>query len=80
VLSSHARAMAKKLALSPIYKCIHTGHIYIYIYIFLYVYIYIHICREAFAHYFQLYDMYGVAMVSRIDKIIGLFCRIWSLL
>jgi len=38
--------------------------------------------REAWLHsyMFEYMSHYGVAMVSRIDKIIGLFCRIVSLL
>jgi len=42
-------------------------HICIYIHIFVYVYTYMYIC-------------YGVATISRLLKIIGLFCRITSLL
>jgi len=51
-------------------------------------YIYIYICTYAFivavlhtkVYPSQVSFNYGVAKVSRIDKIIGLFCRILSLL
>ena len=52
------------------------------IYICKYVYIYIYIYRRAYNPItFGITsnpDTYGVATVSRIDKIVGLFCRIWS--
>jgi len=52
-------------------------HVYMYIDIYVYTYMYIYTCRglPATAHT-CLWMSYGVATVSRILKIIGLFCRI----
>jgi len=58
-----------------------------YTYIYVYVYIDMHVCIYMCAC-IHIYipndgtppDCYGVATISRIDKIIGLFCRISSLL
>jgi len=48
-------------------------YVYVYIYVHAFIYIYIH------TYVSQLHLMkkshYGVAWVSRIDKIIGLFCK-----
>ena len=45
------------------------------------MYIRVSVCIYAYTHmYFQYVYTYGVATVSRIDSIIGLFCRILSLL
>ena len=60
-----------------------------YIYVYIYTCIDKHMClmrlrSHTGCHYFIFYFgqytyMYGVATVSRIDKVIGLFCRILSL-
>jgi len=42
-------------------------YIYIYTHINIYIYVYIYVCIHIYR--------YGVASVSRIDKIIGLFCK-----
>ena len=47
-------------------------YIYIYIYICLYIYIYFPLLCSLV---FPLLCSYGMASVSRIDKIIGLFCK-----
>ena len=50
-----------------IYIYVHT---YTYIYIYAYIYIYLYVCARTCARD----ESDGVALVSRIDKIIGLFC------
>jgi len=66
-------------------------HIYVYVYacviVHAYMIIYIHACTEinlcsyTIHTHARMYDTcgkvfaYGVALVSRIDKIIGLFCK-----
>ena len=55
-------------------------YIYIYIYIYIYTYTYMHIYIYTYkCMYLVFYDQdeicCGVASVSRIDKIIGLFCK-----
>jgi len=56
--------------------CIHTfveksfGNVHTHVYVG-------HTCQRV---HIRCRYMYGVATVSRIDKITGLFCRIWSLL
>ena len=66
-----------------VYICVYRYiniYIHIYMYIISYIYVmYTHVnihLQNRSCHSF----MYGVATVSRIDKIIGLFCRILSLL
>jgi len=78
------------------YVCIYVYiyiHIYIYTYIctHTYVHINIYICTYIYIHLY-LYDVskyiriclhtytYGVATISRLLRIMGLFCRIQSLL
>ena len=39
-----------------------------------------HVCMRHVTHINESWYTYGVATVSRINKIVGLFCRIWSLL
>ena len=40
------------------------------------VHMHIHMCIRAYVYiYFYFNNSYGVALVSRIDKIIGLFCK-----
>ena len=58
---------------------------YTYIYIYIYIYIFIYVCVKYLFRYFNIAIgnngmSYEVATVSRIDNIIGLFCRIASLL
>ena len=60
---------------------------YLHIYINKYIHIHIHIDMHVHIHISAsvrgptyIHSGYGVATVSRIDKIIGLFCRIASLL
>ena len=54
-------------------------HIYIYIYVYIYIYIYIHIyvLTHKHAHIFRGLASwgYGVATISRLLKLIGLFCK-----
>jgi len=71
-------------------KCVLQGiEICIYTYIYTRIYIYMHItcvCIHVCIHVYNAcilhvcVSTYGVATVSRIDTIIGLFCRIASLL
>ena len=58
-----------------------------YVYIYIYIYIYMYTIQHSLLSQYSaghctasLTSHYGVATVSRIDKIIGLFCRIASLL
>jgi len=48
----------------------------------MYVYIYMYMRMYTCAYEYDLgsLEQYGVATISRLLKIIGLFCRIWSLL
>ena len=59
-------------------------YIYLYLYTCVYVYMYVcvYVCVFKCICTVTLHWIvgYGVATVSRIDKIIGLFCRISSLL
>jgi len=59
------------------------GHIHIHIYIYMYLHVYIHVFMythtNKYIYTYMYVCWYGVATVSRIDKITGLFCRIWSL-
>ena len=70
-------------------------YMYIYTHIYIYIYIRICMCVHINIHLYRLVSAvecagtllawfvkmcYGVATVSRTDKIIGLFCRISSLL
>jgi len=52
--------------------------VYMYMYINRYSHNFIRVCIHMYIHIF-VYDfpdiVYGVALVSRIDKIIGLFCK-----
>jgi len=69
-----------------VYVCIYL-YIYIYIYIYIYthmnIYIYInmsqvrliHMCDMTLRNVRDTTHSHGVATVSRIDKIIGLFCK-----
>jgi len=54
-------------------------YIYIYTYIYIYIYIYVSIIREN-CLIWKSKCCYGVATISRLLKIVGLFCRISSLL
>ena len=63
-----------------VYICVDTC-IYAYIHAYTYTYMYIYdICMYAYIHVHTQKQTYGVATVSRIDKITGLFCSILSLL
>ena len=72
---------------------IHPSHsiymyIHIYTYTYTYMYIYIHVCiclyiyAYTYIHYKYAYNYirYGMATITRLLEIIGLFCRISSLL
>ena len=54
-----------------IYICLYI-YIHIYIYINIHIYIYVH---SRPASECNLGPSHGVALISRIDKIIGLFCK-----
>ena len=53
--------------------CVYTS---IYIYMYIYIHIDIYICICMYAHVCVLKSMYEVATISRLLKIIGLFCRV----
>ena len=55
-----------------IHMCVYTSCIYIYVYICICVYVHMCVYKYGNAH---TSATYGVASVSRIDKIIGLFCK-----
>jgi len=64
------------------YSCthIHTSHMRVLTHIITHIHTYKrHICYMCHASALESYSTYGVATVSSIDKIIGLFCRISSL-
>ena len=52
----------------PLYTCIYT---YIHVYTGIYMYVHVYICNM----YIYVYT-YGVATISRLLKILGLFCRV----
>ena len=59
---------------------INQRHTYTIIYMCTYTHIYMYTCTFIYMHTYALMYMtekrhYGVATVSRIDKIIGLFCK-----
>jgi len=53
------------------YVCMDTGNVKVYKYVRIYVYSVrrMHICVYAYV------DTYGVAMISRLIKTVGLFCK-----
>ena len=57
-------------------------YIYMYTYMYIYIYIYVkHLCLKGIISKKSTAGLdYGVATISRLLKIIGLFCRISSLL
>ena len=69
-----------------VYAYINT-HIYVCMYTYMYIFVYVHTC---ICMYVRIYiytlsgdlgnQLYGVATICRLLKIIGLFCRILSLL
>jgi len=46
-----------------------------YIYLYMYIYMYMHIHVHAYIHLHMHIKEYGVATISRLLEIIGLFCK-----